>query len=131
MGVLAHQLDDKRAKSGSLAPIRFSYYFLFFLKKMTKDEIMAISSAVAEHIANTSKEVLTTKEAANYLGISLSYLYKLTSRGEIPHSKPMGKVCFFSRPELEEWAKNTNRVASAEEIASRASNYLTKKGGVL
>lgn len=91
--------------------------------------MMAIASAVAEQIANTSKEVLTSAETAKYLGISLSYLYKLTMRGEIPHTKPTGKLCYFSRPELENWLKNTNRVASAEEIAQRADSYIGKKGG--
>ncbi len=96
---------------------------------MTPEEIKAVASAVAGEIAHTSKEVLTSSETAKYLGISLSYLYKLTMRGEIPHTKPTGKLCFFSRPELEEWLRNTNRVASAEEIARQADSYLAKKGG--
>ena len=96
---------------------------------MTREEMMAIASAVAEQIAHTSKEVLTSAETAKYLGISQSYLYKLTMRGEIPHTKPTGKLCYFSRAELEQWLKKTNRVASAEEIAQRADSYLAKKGG--
>ena len=96
---------------------------------MTQEEIKAVASAVAGEIAHTSKEVLTSAETAQYLGISRSSLYKLTMRGEIPHTKPTGKLCYFSRPELENWLKNTNRVASAEEIARQANSYLTKKGG--
>ena len=96
---------------------------------MTREEIKAVASAVAGEIAHTHKEVLTSAETAKYLGISQSYLYKLTMRGEIPHTKPTGKLCYFSRQELENWLKNTNRVASAEEIAQRADSYLAEKGG--
>ena len=65
-------------------------------------------------------------EAAQYMGISKSYLYKLTMRGEIPHYKPMGKMCYFNRAELEEWLQS-NRVATAAEIADRANQYCMKR----
>ena len=67
--------------------------------------------------ANTifcTKEVLTSDEAARYLGMSKSYLYKLTMRRQIPHFKPMGKMCYFNRLELESWLQS-NRVATADE----------------
>lgn len=50
------------------------------------------------------KEVLTTAEASAYLGISESYIYKLTSLKQIPHYKPNGKLVYFNRKELCEWA---------------------------
>lgn len=62
---------------------------------------------LAELIAAKSqiciKEVLTSDEAARYMGVSRSYLYKLTMNGVIPHSKPNGKMCYFDRHELEQW----------------------------
>ena len=36
----------------------------------------------------TVKDVLTTEEAAEYTGLSLSQLYKLTCSKKIPHYKP-------------------------------------------
>ncbi len=75
----------------------------------------------------TTKAVLTSDEAAQYMGISKSYLYKLTMRGEIPHYKPMGKMCYFNRAELEEWLQS-NRVATATEITDRANQYCMKGG---
>ena len=59
--------------------------------------------------ANTifcTKEVLASAEAAKYMGISLSHLYKLTMRKAIPHYKPMGKMCYFNRAELDAWLQN-------------------------
>ena len=80
--------------------------------------------------ANTifcTKEVLTSDEAAKYIGISKSYLYKLTMRQQIPHFKPMGKMCYFNRLEIEEWLQS-NRVSTAGEISQRATTYCMKGG---
>ncbi|MDW5287200.1 helix-turn-helix domain-containing protein [Formosa sp. PL04] len=56
-----------------------------------------------EKLLMARKDVLTFDEACDYAGISRSYLYKLTSLGKIPYSKPNGKLIFFSRIELETW----------------------------
>jgi len=50
-----------------------------------------------------TKEVLTFEEAAAYTGLAKSYLYKLTSAKRIPHYKPLGKIVYFNRAELEGW----------------------------
>lgn len=80
---------------------------------------------VADNVAMTSKEVLTSRETARYLGISQSYLYKLTMRQQIPHYKPMGKMCYFNRHELEEWLQS-NRIGTAAEAAQQAQEYCMK-----
>ncbi|MDL2224442.1 helix-turn-helix domain-containing protein [Bacteroidales bacterium OttesenSCG-928-M06] len=95
---------------------------------MSKEELNQITDLVIDKTLFCTKEVLTTDEAAKYMGISRSYLYKLTSRKEIPHYKPMGKVCYFNRSELECWLQ-CNRVATATEINDRADAYC-RKGGV-
>ncbi len=46
---------------------------------------------------------LNFNQAADYLGFSHSYLYKLTSRKIIPCHRPTGKVLFFSKIELDDW----------------------------
>ena len=50
------------------------------------------------------------------LGLSESYLYKLTSSKRIPHYKPNGKLVYFNRRELCEWAMK-NQVQTAEPTA--------------
>jgi len=86
-----------------------------------------ISEKVADEATYTNKEVLTSEETARYMGISLSYLYKLTMRQQIPHYKPMGKMCYFNRVEVEEWLQR-NRVATDVELSDRASAYCMKGG---
>lgn len=75
-----------------------------------------------------TKEVLTSDEAAKYMGISKSYLYKLTMRQEIPHYKPMGKMVYFNRAELEQWLQQ-NRCATDSELTQKAQGYCMRKGG--
>lgn len=75
------------------------------------DKISTIEDRIEqlkEHIW-TVKEVLTTSEASVYLGVSESYIYKLTSSKQIPHYKPNGKLVYFNRKELCEWAMR-NRI---------------------
>ena len=95
---------------------------------MSKEEITEIANLVIEQTVLCTKEVLTSDEAARYMGISKSYLYKLTMRKEIPHYKPIGKICYFNRAELEEWLQN-NRIATDSELTQRANSYCMKKGG--
>lgn len=89
---------------------------------MTQEEIKNVAAELADKVIFTTKEVLTSDEVARYMGISKSYLYKLTMRREIPHYKPMGKVCYFNRKELEEFLQS-NRVSTAAEISSKAQSY--------
>lgn len=87
---------------------------------MTKDDILQIKREVVDATIFSTKEVLTSEEAARYMGISKSYLYKLTMKGEIPHYKPMGKMCYFNRSELEQWLQ-TNRCATTKELNDRVN----------
>ena len=72
------------------------------------------------------KKVLTVSEACEYLGYKKSYLFKLTSGGIIPFSKPNGKTIFFEKAKLEEWMlSNPSSSFSYKKIL--ASSYITSK----
>ncbi len=90
-------------------------------------ELKELAAQVADNVVFATKEVLTSSEAARYMGISLSYLHKLTMRRQIPFSKPLGKMCYFKRSELEKWLLG-NRVATNAETERRAQNYCLKRG---
>lgn len=76
------------------------------------------------------KEVLNLNDAALYLELSASHLYRLTSTGCIPYYKPNGKKLYFKRLELDQWLLR-NRSTTKEEIETQAANYLIKKGRVV
>ncbi len=93
-----------------------------------KEDLRQIADLVTAKIIFCTKEVLTSDEVAKYMGVSKSYLYKLTMRHEIPHYKPMGKICYFNRKEVEQWLQS-NRVATDDELDQQAQAYCMKKGG--
>lgn len=103
--------------------------------KSLTDEKQAIVEAISAKIAITQKKVLSTPEAAAYMNCSLSYLYKLTMQGKIPFSRPLGKMMYFNREELEQWLMS-NRQSTAAELQDSALKYcshtrtrIVKKGG--
>jgi excisionase family DNA binding protein len=74
---------------------------------------------IMKMVGLASKEVLSFEEAATYMGLSKSSLYRSTSLQIIPHYKPNGKMIFFNRVELEQWLQR-NRVKTTEEIQQEA-----------
>ena len=79
-----------------------------------------------ENLYLYQKAVLNFKEAAEFLSLSTSYLYKLTHGCKIPHYKPNGKNIYFNREELEQWLFR-NRVQTTDELENKAVTYLTTK----
>ena len=73
------------------------------------------------------KEVLNFNEAAVYLEISHSHLYKLTSTYTIPAYKPNGKKLYFNRQELNKWLLS-NRQTSISDIEEEVSQFKLKSG---
>lgn len=90
---------------------------------MTQEEIKKVAAELADRVIFTTKEVLTSDEVARYMGISKSYLYKLTMNRVIPHFKPTGKVCYFDRKELEDFLRS-NRVLKVNETIDKSNNVL-------
>jgi len=83
------------------------------------------SILIAQRIGN--KEILSLREAAVYMDISESLLYKLTSRSEINFSKPNGGRIYFKKSDLNNWMlQNTSQ--SMNSLEGEVLNYL-KKGG--
>ena len=92
---------------------------------MTTEDLQEIKNLLQE-VQGSPKEVLTSDEAAAYLGISKSALYKLTMGRKIPFYKS-AKLCYFDRQEIIDWMKS-NRVATQEELEAKAME-IAKKGG--
>nr|WP_298998298.1 helix-turn-helix domain-containing protein [uncultured Allomuricauda sp.] len=80
-----------------------------------------------ERLLSSNKEVLTFEEACEYMGVSRSFLYKLTSRRQISHSKPNGKMIFFEKKKLNLWLLQNNRKSKAELEAEALKYALRNK----
>lgn len=74
-------------------------------------------------VMSSEKELLSAKQAASYLDISMAQLYKLTSKRSIPFYQPTGGKLYFNRVELNEWVWS-HKVKTAAVIEEEAANYL-------
>lgn len=53
----------------------------------------------------SERNLMIIMEAALYLGVKPSYLYKIMMLRTIPYCKPGGKLCFFDKENLDTWLK--------------------------
>ena len=93
------------------------------------DEIKELTEQLGriKEMLVSQKTVLTFNEAVAYMGVSKGHLYKLTSRRQIRHYKPRGKMVYFNRAELDAWLCQ-NPVKTVTAIEQEASDYMLKKG---
>lgn len=99
-------------------------------QKNMEQDLQKVADLITAKVSLNTKQVLTSDEAASYMGVSKAYLYKLTMGKKIPHYKPMGKMVYFNRQELEQWLQ-ANRVATDVEISQKAQSYCMRKGGAV
>lgn len=71
-----------------------------------------------------NNRVLTFEQGCQYLGYAKSYVYKLTSAGILPYSKPNGKSIFFDRDKLEAWMLG-NANTSQQDKQIEAATYVS------
>ena len=76
-----------------------------------------------ENLCYSAKEVLNLEEAASFLGIAKSTLYKMTHENRIPFYKPAGKLIYFEKSVLLDWIRS-NRVMSEAELQEAARKKL-------
>lgn len=72
-----------------------------------------------KNLVYAAKEVLNLEEAAIFLGISKSSLYKMTHNQVVPFYKPNNKMVYFEKSELLKWLRQ-NPVASQTQISEEA-----------
>ena len=75
----------------------------FSLRDNTQRNNSTAAAEVMMYGNLNNKAVLNVAECSAFTGLSVSYIYKLTHTGKIPHSKPNGKLVFFDRKKVEEW----------------------------
>jgi excisionase family DNA binding protein len=72
----------------------------------------------------SNNRVLTFEQGCQYLGYAKSYVYKLTSAGILPYSKPNGKSIFFDKQLLENWMLSNANGGGRPEKEKEASTYI-------
>ena len=74
------------------------------------------------------RNLMTTAEAAEYIGVKKSYLMKLMMKKAIPYYKPNGKLCYFDEADLDHWLRRV-RIPSEEELDQQAQKCLVNRKG--
>jgi excisionase family DNA binding protein len=109
------------------------------MNEITFDQLPKAVSQLLEEVNNIKRlltekdgnekpagdQLLTIKEAAALLHLSVPTCYGLVHRKEIPVSKK-GKRLYFSKDELIAWIK-TGRKKTVSEIQAEAIQFFTKK----
>lgn len=72
-----------------------------------------------------NKEILSVEDATEYLQLSKSCLFKMTSKREIPFYKPGGKKIYFKRSELDNWITSA-KVESIDDMENEVELYLSR-----
>jgi excisionase family DNA binding protein len=73
------------------------------IANIKKEKISEQLSEIQTLLKKKDDKPLNFVEAARYLSISHSTLYKLTYQRKIPSYKPSGKLLYFFKHELDEW----------------------------
>lgn len=91
------------------------------INKELQETIQNLNARVEtlENLLYDGKQVLNSEEAAIFLGMARSSLYKMTHRHEIPFYRPNGKVIYFEKEELIKWMRSC-RESSEKEIDEAA-----------
>ena len=87
-----------------------------FQQSMNEQRIEAL-----ENVFLCQKDIFNLDEAATYLSMSKSTLYKLTSKKEIPHYKPT-RFIFFERSELDKWIRSA-AVKTEDQLNDQVNAY--------
>ena len=97
------------------------------LRQIVREEFHSALHSRRDSSSNNNhglKQIMGISDACRYLDLSKSTIYKLTSRGAIPHRKP-GKRLYFIKSELDAWIKQ-GRVESLDNLRQNLEQHLRK-----
>tara|TARA_R110001606_G_scaffold236192_2_gene384178 strand:- start:13518 stop:13844 length:327 start_codon:yes stop_codon:yes gene_type:complete len=70
-------------------------------------------------------EIMDITQITAYLNVSKSFIYKMTSSNNIPHSKK-GKKLYFDKEIVTKWVLE-NKISTQEEMMQIANTYSFRK----
>jgi len=89
------------------------------IQKCVDNAISANSSTPNQNQVNS--ELITIKQAAEFLSLSVPTIYSKVSKGELPFMK-VSKRLYFSREDLTSYVKNGRRNTVQEDRQSATKN---------
>lgn len=92
-------------------------------EKQINEQLTEIKSLLKQK----DRKPLNFVEAAQYLSISQSTLYKLTYQRKIPCHKPNGKYLYFFKHELDNWIVKSVECRTKSEASPAGSLGMTNR----
>jgi excisionase family DNA binding protein len=101
--------------------------FELIVDRLTRIENLLSNQRTKEPIGYPKPEpgLLTIDQAAEFLCLSKSTIYKMTAERTIPHFK-LSKRVYFKPQDLEDWVSKY-KVKTVSEIEQEAATYLMTK----
>jgi excisionase family DNA binding protein len=97
------------------------------MSHLLEQQILEIKELIIKQ-SLAQKEIMSLSEAAIYMNISKSFIYKLTWKRGISYYKPGAKIIFFKRVDLDAWMLS-KKEPSLHELSTIPNPR--KKGGTL
>ncbi len=91
------------------------------MKNHQQEEVLNRLQKIETFLKYKDEKPLNFVEAAQYLSISHSQLYKYTSQRKIPFHKPTGKYLYFFKHELDGWIVNNSKLEIKNEKLETAN----------
>jgi len=98
--------------------------FELILERLDRIE-KAINSINIPTQIPVNKAPMDVKELSEYLKLSDSAIYKLTSTSQIPHYKS-GKKLYFKKEDIDKWIFS-NSIKTIDEVENETMEYIEKK----
>lgn len=90
------------------------FVFREVTKKMVEGKIEKSLEEIKNLLRKNEDVPFNFVQAAQYLSISHSQLYKYTSQRKIPFHKPSGKYLYFFKQELDAWIRKNDELEDRE-----------------
>ena len=86
------------------------------------EKLFEIQNSISK-LSIAVKTILSTDEAAEFLNMKPSYLYKLTSDKKITFFKPQGKLIYFRKSDLEAFLLRNESQSNFEEESKNENHW--------
>lgn len=89
-------------------------------EEMSKKSLLGTIRDLRNELRMT-RNIFNVEDLAAYTGLTIAYIYKLTSARVIPHYKPLNKTLFFKKSEIDEWL-----LSNPVNVSQLKAEYLNK-----
>jgi excisionase family DNA binding protein len=92
------------------------------MSNQIEEKLFNIENSISK-LSISVKSILSVEEAAEFLNMKPSYLYKLTSDKKITFYKPLGKLLYFKKSDLESFLLRNESQNSSDDMPVNENHW--------